>query len=434
MNQGEFVYFWFRRDLRLQDNHGLYQALQSGKAVIPVFIFDKNILQDLKSTDSRVPFIHKTIANLKTQLQSYNSDLFVLHSSPAEAWNILFNTHGIADIYCNEDYEPYGIDRDQKIASMCKEMGVQFHGYLDHLLLHPNAVLKDDGNPYTVFTPYHKKRQHIVKPIDLEPFPSEKILSQCANILPTECPTMEELGFNKSHIEVPTANISENLLAFYEQKRDFPSLNATSHIGPHIRFGTLSIRECYRLAQLYSPKWSAELDWREFYMQILFHFPKVVTQSFKSDYDKIEWRNNETDFESWKAGQTGYPIVDAGMRELMATGYMHNRVRMIVASFLCKHLLIDWRWGEAWFAEHLLDFELSSNNGGWQWAAGCGVDAAPYFRIFNPTLQTQKFDSNLEYIKKWVPEFATFSYPRPIVNHEMARKRCLDVYKKAISI
>lgn len=429
----DFVYYWFRRDLRLNDNKGLHQALLSGIKVLPVFIFDTQILSDLDAEDKRVPLIYEIIANLKSSLNATGSDLAVIHDTPQQAWATIFNQFGESDIYCNEDYEPYARKRDNEIDAFCKQKGVHFYSFLDHVLMHPNAVLKGDGTPYTVFTPYHKKRMEMFNSALYQSFPSENLGENFYNFSFKALPSLVEMGFLPAQVSIPLAEVTQEKIEEYAAQRDFPAANGTTHVGFHLRFGTLSIRHCYALAHKYSVKWLAELDWREFYIQILYHFPHVVTQSFKSNYDQIQWRNEEAEFEAWKDGKTGYPIVDAGMRELKETGYMHNRVRMIVASFLCKHLLIDWRWGEAWFAKHLLDYDLASNNGGWQWAAGCGVDAAPYFRIFNPALQTAKFDGEFKYIKKWVPEFNQLHYPKAIVGHEFARQRCLDTYKEFLN-
>lgn len=425
-------YFWFRRDLRLQDNHGLYKALSAGQACIPVFIFDKSILEYLPNDDARVGFIYKQIASIKAKLQSQGSDLIVVHSTPQEAWRALFEQHGIGDIYCNEDYEPYANKRDAEIAALAEAHGARFLAFKDQVIKRFDENLKSDKSPYTVFTPYHKNWLQHFKKEDLMPYLSETLVSQFKKMNGEQLIPLSEMGFVPSNISIPEADLSPKKLQEYGNTRDIPAIAGTSRASIHLRFGTISIRYAYRVALEHSDKWLAELNWREFYMQILANFPRIVNESFRPIYDRIEWRNNEVEIEAWKQGKTGYPLVDAGMRELNTTGFMHNRVRMVVASFLTKHLLVDWRIGEAYFAEKLLDYELASNNGGWQWAAGSGVDAAPYFRVFNPTLQAQKFDPKATYIKRWVPEFGTFSYAQPIVNHEFARKRCLETYTRAL--
>lgn len=426
------VYFWFRRDLRLEDNHGLFQALSSGKPCIPVFIFDTRILSELPKDDARVSFIHRQLAAMKKRLQEMGTDLIVAYDTPEAAWNTMLQKHGIGDVFCNEDYEPYAAERDSSINKLLAQHGAQLHAFKDQVVKRYDENLKSDGSPYTVFTPYHKNWLHHFQLSDINPYPSENLMGHFKPMDSEPMIRLSEMGFTQSTLSIPEADLSKAKLNNYGNTRDIPSISGTSRASIHLRFGTISIRHAYKVALDHSDKWLAELNWREFYMQILAHFPRIVHESFRPIYDRIEWRNNAQEIEAWKQGKTGYPMVDAGMRELNATGFMHNRVRMVVASFLTKHLLVDWRIGEAYFAEKLLDFELASNNGGWQWAAGSGVDAAPYFRVFNPTLQAQKFDPKALYIKKWVPEFGSFSYQQPIVNHEFARKRCLEVYTKAL--
>lgn len=441
--------FWFRRDLRLNDNAGLFHALKSPEPVLCVFIFDREILDVLPDKkDARVEFIHQHVQKLKEQLQSLGSDLLVLHDTPAGAWHYLTAQYHIKSVYTNRDYEPSAIKRDQDVANLLAEKGIAFHTFKDHVIFEKDEVLKSDGTPYTVFTPYSRKwleklhsrtvNAHINgedKSISfyLSPYPAEKYANNFlkTNNLPA-VPSLDELGFTPAGIPFPTDVVNQGLIRQYDKTRDFPAIKGTSRLGVHFRFGTISIREKARHALQLNATYLNELIWRDFYSQILAHFPHVVGKPFRSIYDQIEWRDAPNDFQKWCDGRTGYPIVDAGMRELSATGYMHNRVRMIVASFLSKHLLIDWRWGEAWFAQKLLDFDLASNSGGWQWAAGCGTDAAPYFRIFNPTEQTKKFDPDFVYIRRWVPEFGTPKYPSPMVEHRFARERCLEVYKKAL--
>jgi deoxyribodipyrimidine photo-lyase len=425
---------WLRRDLRLHDNAALYHALKSPYPVLPLFIFDKTILGKLEDRDdARVTFIHQTLTALNQELQKLKSSLLVEYNTPVEAWTTVLEKHQVAEVYTNHDYEPYAIERDAQIKQLLLAQGISFHTFKDQCIFEKSEVVKDDGKPYTVFTPYSKKWKAHLKDFHLKAYPTEKYFSNFYATPPFRIPSLTEMNFTSSNISIPPAQTTVELIKKYGEQRNFPAIPGTSKLGIHFRFGTISIREKARKAQGLSETWINELIWRDFYMQILWHFPHVAKGAFKPAYDRIEWRNNPDEFERWCNGQTGYPIVDAGMRELNATGFMHNRVRMIVASFLTKHLLIDWRWGEAYFARKLLDFDLSANNGGWQWAAGSGTDAAPYFRVFNPTLQTEKFDKQFQYIKQWVPEFNTPRYIKPIVQHELARQRCLATYKAALT-
>lgn len=432
--QGDVSVFWFRRDLRFNDNTGLYHALTSGLPVVPVFVFDKNILDQLEDrADARVEFIHQCITDLQQKLAAIGSSLHVFYGTPDQAFQSLLQTYSVKQVYTNGDYEPYAIQRDAAVAAMLQKESIGFHSFKDHVIFEKNEVVKDDGLPYTVFTPYSKKWKAAYTQQAPPSLPSEKHALHFYQQRALPIPSLEEMNFSPAGIAFPPDHVKDALITQYGTTRDYPSLPGTSRLGVHLRFGTISIRELARHVRSLSETFLNELIWREFYHMILWHFPHVgAGKSFKPAYDHIEWRNNEVEFNKWCQGMTGYPIVDAGMRELNATGYMHNRVRMIVASFLCKHLLIDWRWGEAYFAGKLLDFDLAANNGGWQWAAGSGCDAAPYFRIFNPYLQTEKFDKDLRYIQKWVPEFQEFTYPRPLVEHDFARKRCLEVYTKAV--
>ncbi len=425
---------WFRRDLRLSDNAALFHALKSENNIVPIFIFDKNILDRLEDkTDKRVLFIHNALSEMQQQLISTGSTLRVFYTTPIEAFKMLLTQYKIEKVFTNHDYEQYAIDRDSNIAELLKAHQVSFHTFKDQVIFEKEEVTKDDGNPYTVFTPYSKKWKATLTPYSLEAYPTENYFSNFLKQSPISLPTLNDIGFESSEQMFPTNKLDSTLVSHYADRRNFPSLNGTSHLGVHLRFGTVSIREVARKSQNLSETFLNELIWRDFYHCILWHYPKLNKgESFKKEYDQIEWINNPHDFEKWCNGMTGYPIVDAGMRELNATGFMHNRVRMIVASFLTKHLLIDWRWGELYFAQKLLDFDFAANNGGWQWAAGSGCDAAPYFRVFNPTLQTEKFDKDLIYIRKWIPELESFNYPQPIVNHEFARKRVLEVYSKAL--
>lgn len=426
--------FWFRRDLRLQDNAALYHALKSKHPVVPIFIFDTNILKLLEDTaDKRVSFIHAALEEIQQQLAAMGSTLQFFYSTPLEAFKKLFTQFKIERVFTNHDYEPYALEREKLIEDFLKDNGALLHTYKDQVILEKNEVLKDDGKPYTVFTPYSRKWKAVLTPFHIKPYPTEKYFSNFFKQPFITIPALQQMGFTKIENSFPSKQLDAELIKKYREQRDFPGIHGTSQLGVHLRFGTISIRKLAAQAGKLSETYLNELIWRDFYHMILWHFPKVGKgKAFKADYDTIEWRHENGEFEKWCNGQTGYPIVDAGMRELNETGYMHNRVRMIVASFLTKHLLLDWRLGEAYFAKKLLDFDLAANNGGWQWAAGSGCDAAPYFRVFNPYLQTQKFDPQFTYIKKWVPEFQEFSYPKPIVQHEFARKRCLDVYSKAL--
>jgi deoxyribodipyrimidine photo-lyase len=432
---------WFRRDLRLQDNAALYHALKSGFPVLPIFIFDTNILNELKdkdsvlTTDNRVAFIHQEITRLKNELQALGSDLLVFYGKPLDVWKEIIQQYAIRKVFTNHDYEPYATERDAQLNSWLQEQQIEFLTYKDQVIFEKDEVTKDDGKPYTVYTPYSKKWKLKLNDFYLKSYPTEKYTANFFKINnSTPCISLEEMGFSIDAIDFPVRTVNDSIMQQYAETRDIPSIRGTSRISVHLRFGTVSIRELARQSiAAKGEKYLNELIWRDFYMMILHHFPKVVTQSFNEKYDKIKWRNNEVEYKAWCDGKTGYPIVDAGMRELNATGFMHNRVRMIVASFLTKHLLIDWRLGEAYFAKKLLDYDLSANNGGWQWAAGTGVDAAPYFRVFNPRLQTEKFDKELKYIRTWIPELDSFEYPKPIVEHAFARDRCLAAYKEALS-
>jgi deoxyribodipyrimidine photo-lyase len=426
--------FWFRRDLRLEDNHGLYAALSKGEPVQAIFVFDKNILSKLADkNDARISFIHQQLLKLNTELAKLGSSLWVFYGDPLSVFKNelqakMPNNTSVGDVYANHDYEPNAIQRDAAINDWLLSNNNALLTFKDQSIFEKKEVVKDDGLPYTVFTAYKNKYYKTLTAESFKSFDSQKYFTNFYANSGFPMPSLEEIGFEPSEIEFPLIEF-ESILKEYANTRNFPSVKGTSRISIHLRFGTVSIRALAKASFGKSETWFNELVWRDFYFQILWHFPYVVNSAFKPNYNHIEWRNNEAEFEKWCNGQTGYPIVDAGMRELNATGFMHNRVRMIVASFLTKHLLISWQWGEAYFAKKLLDFELSSNNGGWQWAAGCGCDAAPYFRIFNPAEQTKKFDPKFSYIKKWVPEFQEFNYPAPIVDHKFARERCLQTYK-----
>lgn len=436
---------WFRRDLRLHDNAAFYHALKSNHPVLCLFIFDKNILDRLEDKqDARVEFIHNEIQRLQRELAAQGSGMIVKYGHPTKVWQTLINTYDIKEVYANRDYEGYAVERDRAVQDLLQPKGITLNTYKDHVIFEQKEVTKNDGAPYVVFTPYSRKWRaklqtrmstHEGKPVSyyLKPYPNAAYFSNLYPCDISEVPSLEEMGFAPTEIDIPERVVSQGLIRTYDETRNFPAQSGTSRLGIHFRFGTISIRDKARKAQQLNKTFENELIWRDFYAQILANFPKVETHAFRDKYERIPWRNNETEFEAWCAGKTGYPMVDAGMRELNQTGYMHNRVRMVVASFLTKHLLIDWRWGEAYFAKKLLDFDLASNNGGWQWAAGGGTDAAPYFRVFNPESQMKKFDKQLKYVKKWVPEYGTSRYVSPIVEHKTARQRCLDVYKAALN-
>jgi deoxyribodipyrimidine photo-lyase len=428
------ILFWFRRDLRETDNAGLYHALQDGKAVIPAFVFDENILNKLPKNDARVAFIRQRIATLHQTFLSLGSGMVAEKGNPLELIPKWCKAFGITAVYTNEDYEPYAQERDNAISEKLKELNISFKTFKDQVLFAPNEVLKKDGTPYKVYTPYSRVWIDKMEEEGVPNYPSEEGLKNLYKYTPNPIPTLDEMGFEKGQHSIPKGASTKALMDAYEDTRNFPALDSTSRLGIHLRFGSISVRALIAEARKsINITFLKELVWREFFMQILWHYPHTTTASFKPQYDRIAWRNNEEEFKKWCQGNTGYPLVDAGMRELNQTGFMHNRVRMLVGSFLCKHLLIDWRWGEAYFAVKLLDYEQASNVGNWQWVAGCGVDAAPYFRVFNPTEQVKKFDKDHEYIKKWVPEYQSLDYPSPIVEHKAARERCLTTYKEALA-
>jgi deoxyribodipyrimidine photo-lyase len=435
MSKQSISVFWFRRDLRLDDNAGLYHALRESENVLPIFIFDTNILNALENKkDRRVDFIFQCVADIEKQLNALGSSLKIFHSKPLDAFKDLMKEYQLKTVYTNHDYEPYAKKRDHEIKKFLAKNKVEFKTYKDQVIFEKDEVTKDDGKPYTVFTPYSRKWKAKLTSFHYKSYPTEKYTSNFISTKPFSFGSIERIGFEKTDIVFKRpATISKKLLLGYTENRDLPSIAGTSRLSMHLRFGTVSIRKLVRTSFNVSETWLNELIWREFYMMILWNFPHVEKQAFKKEYDQIPWRNNEKEFELWCEGKTGFPIVDAGMRELNATGFMHNRARMIVSSFLVKDLLIDWRWGEAYFAQKLNDFDLSANNGGWQWAAGSGCDAAPYFRIFNPTSQQEKFDPEFEYIKQWITGFGTNNYPAPLIDHKEARERTLAVYKKALS-
>ncbi len=437
--------FWHRRDLRLEDNAGLYHALKSGHPVLPLFIFDTDILDKLEDRqDARVTFIHDEVLKLKYQLEEMGSSMVIKYGKPIEIWKELIKEFEIAEVYTNRDYESYARQRDEEVQAFLSSQGIPFFDYKDHVIFEEKEVVKKDGSPYTVFTPFSKRwkarlldhsnsGESISESYYFKPYSTENYFTHFFKTFPHPEISLQKMNFKKSNVHIPGREVKQVIIRNYGENRNFPAIEGTSRLGVHFRFGTISIREKARKASKLSETYLNELIWRDFYAMILANFPHVENGPFREKYAGIEWRNKEDEFQAWCEGKTGYPIVDAGMRELNTTGYMHNRVRMITASFLTKHLLVNWQWGEAYFAKKLLDFDLASNNGGWQWAAGSGTDAAPYFRIFNPTSQQQKFDKDMSYIKKWVPEYGTSDYPKPIVEHKFARERCLETYKKGLN-
>ena len=419
--------FWYRRDLRLEDNTGLFKALNENENILPIFIFDDSILDELPEDDARVNFIYESLSKINKQLNNHNASLQILKGQIDDVWEKLVTTYDVQKVYLNKDYEPYAIKRDQKIKEFLNSKGIEMKTFKDQVIFEEDEIVKADGNPYTVFTPYKRKWLENFTKVNLN------LIANFDNFYKKmiDFPSLNQLGLKNSTIKVKKYTLKN--VSTYSETRNFPNLDSTSYLSPHLRFGTISVRQIITELKNKSETFLSELIWREFFMQIIFHFPHVVTKNFRPKYDGIQWVNNKEDYDNWCQGKTGYPLVDAGMRQLNETGYMHNRVRMVTAGFLCKHLLIDWRYGEAYFAKKLLDYELSSNNGNWQWAAGTGCDAAPYFRIFNPIEQLKKFDKTLTYTKKWVKDFDTLEYPKPIVDHKYARNRALEAYKKGIN-
>jgi len=419
--------FWYRRDLRLEDNTGLFKALNENENILPIFIFDDSILDELPEDDARVNFIYESLSKINKQLNNHNASLQILKGQIDDVWEKLVTTYDIQKVYLNKDYEPYAIKRDQKINEFLNSKGIEMKTFKDQVIFEEDEIVKADGKPYTVFTPYKRKWLEKFTKVNLN------LIANFDNFFKKtiDFPSLNQLGLKNSSLKVKKYSLKN--VSTYSETRNFPNLDSTSYLSPHLRFGTISVRQIITELKNKSETFLSELIWREFFMQIVFHFPHVVTKNFRPKYDGIKWINNKEDYDNWCQGKTGYPLVDAGMRQLNETGYMHNRVRMVTAGFLCKHLLIDWRYGEAYFAKKLLDYELSSNNGNWQWAAGTGCDAAPYFRIFNPIEQLKKFDKTLTYTKKWVKDFDTLEYPKPIVDHKYARNRALEAYKKGIN-
>jgi deoxyribodipyrimidine photo-lyase len=425
--------FWLRRDLRLHDNHGLYQALSQGLEVLPIFIFDKNILSKLSDPhDTRVNFIYKALCHLNTLLEPHNASVQVYYGEPLSVFENLCQKHHINTVYTNQDYEPNAIARDSSVAMFLQKKGVLFKSYKDQVIFEKNEILKANGNPYTVFTPYSKVWKAHLLAKGLATYPSETLLHRIIKNKPQPMPSLQQMGFVANGAVFESPVLVRKTIENYAQTRNYPATQGTTKLSVHLRFGTGSVRILVKNALNLSETWLNELIWREFFMMILYQHPKVENNCFKKKYENIAWRNHEPDYDKWCQGQTGYALVDAGIRELNSTGFMHNRVRMVVASFLCKHLLIDWRWGQAYFSQKLLDYDLSANNGNWQWAAGCGCDAAPYFRVFNPNEQQRKFDPKFDYIKTWIPNYQP-NYLPALVEHNFARQRALEVYRKGLA-
>ena len=426
----EINIFWFRRDLRLYDNSGLSAATSDKLKVLPIFIFDTSITNKLPENDRRINFIYDNLVEMDSELKKkYNSSLNIFKGKPIEIFKELIGNYKINSVYTNNDYEPYAFSRDSSIKKLLESKKIQFKSYKDHVVFEKNEVVKDDGNPYVVFTPYMRKWKTNLNE-DLTNLEEKKVLNNFYTKTISGLLDLNNYGFIENDKKIESFKLNSEIVTKYAETRNFPSINSTSKLGPYLRFGTVSVRKIVTgLLKFKDQTFLNEIIWREFFMQILFHFPHTSTKSFKPKYDKIVWLDDPKSFDAWKNGETGFPLVDAGMKELNKTGFMHNRVRMITASFLCKHLLIDWRLGEKYFALKLNDYEMASNVGNWQWASGSGVDAAPYFRIFNPHTQIVKFDKNRDYINKWLNTDSN-DYPNEIIDHKIARKRCLETYKK----
>ena len=424
------IIFWFRRDLRLDDNHGLYRALKESSSVVPIFIYDSDITDKIIDNDHRLKHIFNSVEKLNLDLKKLNKKIFTFKGKPLEIFRSLIRNNKISKVYYNKDYEPYALKRDNSIKNLLIKNSISFEGFKDQVIFEEVEVTKDDGKPYVVYTPYSKKWLEKFSKEQIKNYKSENLLERMVNSDFFNHDDIK-LKFSKTTLNPPNLCFTDEIINEYNETRNFPYLDKTSKIGVFLRFGNISIRKAVKKSDKAIDKtYLKELIWREFFMQILWHYPNTTKTSFKEKYERVKWRNNMEEFKLWCEGKTGYPIVDAGMNELNSTGFMHNRVRMVVASFLCKHLLIDWRLGEKYFSDMLFDYEQSSNVGNWQWVAGCGVDASPYFRIFNPYEQQKKFDKFGAYVKKWLPN----GYKeQPIVDHKFARQRCLETYKEAVN-
>ncbi len=423
--------FWFRRDLRLHDNVGLFYALSKSNTVYPIFIFDKDITNNLNKDDYRLNFIKEQIKLMNKKLKKHECSINIFYGKPLDVFKNIISKTKIERVVFNKDYEPYAIKRDDTVKELMTKNNIEILSYKDHVIYEENEVVKKNGDPYVVYTPYSRKWISKFNDQEIVTYHSDEYLNNLKSLNKTL--KIYEIPFSSSLTPLDL-NFNEDIIKNYERDRNFPAINATSKLGVHLRFGTKSVRELVLRSNFCENKtFLKELIWREFFIQILWHFPHTVNKCFKDKYENVEWINDNENFIKWCEGNTGYPIVDAGMRELNSTGFMHNRVRMITASFLCKHLLIDWRKGEKYFASKLFDYEQASNVGNWQWVAGCGVDAAPYFRIFNPIEQLKKFDKQKNYVRKWVPEYDSESYVDPIIDHKYARERCLNAYKTGLN-
>ena len=432
-NKPEVSVMWFRRDLRLEDNAALYYALKNGSEVVPVFVFDKNILDDLEEKkDRRVEFIYNALQDMQTILKKHKSSLEVYYGTPEDAYKKLLSKYTIKTVFANEDFEQYAIDRDNTIHALLQKHNSELKLYKDQVIFSKNEITKKNKELYSVFTPYSKLWLATVNEFYLKTYPTEKYFKHFFKQKDAALPTLKSMGFEATNEPFPSKEFDEERIGHYDKTRDTPSVEGTSRLGVHLRFGTISIRKLVSFAKQNNAIYLKELIWREFYQMILWQSENVRKErAFKPKFDNITWRNNQTEFQRWCEGKTGYPMVDAGMRQLNAIGFMHNRVRMITASFLSKHLLIDWRWGEAYFAKKLLDYDYANNNGGWQWSAGTGADPSPYFRVFNPEAQRKKFDKNFDYIRQWVPEYKSPDY-KPMIDHKTTRQRALQVYRAAV--
>ena len=462
---------WFRRDLRDFDHAALYHALKTSSQVFCIFVFDTEILDKLSNKqDRRVEFIWESVKELKAALQANGGDLIVMHGKARELIPTYALQANIHAVFANRDYEPSAVARDAEVAAKLAQNNIEFHSFKDQVLFEKDEILSLSNKPYSVFTPY--KNAHLKKLDDfyLKPYPVDGYIHNYAKVAPSHLISLESMGFvrtNLADVRLPTGMSGgaqlfadfETRMHQYKDARNFPAVKGVSYLSVHLRFGTVSIRHLARQARNHanagSQTWLNELIWRDFYSQILHHHPQVAAgRAYKAEFENLPFPNDEALFKAWCEGKTGYPLIDAAMRQINSTGFMHNRLRMVVACFLVKDLLIDWRWGERYFAEHLIDFDLSANNGGWQWAASTGCDAQPWFRIFNPITQSERFDAAGKFIRKYVPELANCSdeeihapwqmsslmqqlcnviigkdYPTPIVDHATQRALALDLHK-----
>ncbi len=467
--------FWFRRDLRVTDNAGLYRALKAARRVFCVFVFDREILDALPSRrDRRVEFIHQSIAELKDSLRKLGGDLIVHHARADEAIPLLARELKVDAVFTNEDYEPMAIARDARVRESLREHDTGFHTFKDTVIFEKDEILTQAGGTYSVFTPYKNAWLKNLDDYQLKPYPVATYAKHlAAPKMKLEMPSLAQLGFETTNLnslgiaggEAAAATLRDDFVGRiddYREARDFPAVRGVSYLSVHNRFGTISIRELAAIAHAETLRkknagaetWLSELIWRDFYFQIIYHHPHAARSAFRPEYDAIRWPNDAALFAAWREARTGYPIIDAAMRQINESGYMHNRLRMIVASFLTKDLLIDWRYGEKYFADHLNDFDLSANNGGWQWAASTGCDAQPYFRIFNPVTQSERFDPKGKFIRRYLPELKDVpdkfihapwtlppleqqarglligrDYPAPVVDHALQRDKALTLYK-----